>query len=54
MSKTNFDRTLYNSRSIPDSEGKKLMIDLISKFKTRKRVGDIVKTEDEKISIELY
>lgn len=54
MSKTNFDRTLYNSRSIPDSEGKKLMIDLISKFKTRKRVGDIVRTEDEKISIELY
>jgi hypothetical protein len=38
---------------IPDSDGKKLLSDLLSKFRVKKRVNDEVKSEDSKITIKI-
>jgi len=47
LSKSNFSRYTMGTTS-------KVMKDLLSKFKVKRRVGDVVKTDDEKISITLY
>lgn len=51
VSKANFDRITRGDA--PNSKGKEIINGLLSKFKVRRRVGDIVKTDDEKVSIEL-
>lgn len=53
LSKTNFNNYTRFPMKL-ESEGAKIMHDLISKFKVKKRVGDKVETEDGKISIELF
>ena len=47
LSKVNFNRYTAGNTT-------KVMSDLLSKFKTKRRVGDVVKTDDEKISITLF
>lgn len=47
LSKLNFNRYTMG-------KGTKVMEDLLSKFKTKRKVGDVVKTDDEKISITLF
>lgn len=47
LSKSNFSRYTIGNTT-------KVMSDLLSKFKVKRRVGDVVKTDDEKISITLF
>jgi hypothetical protein len=51
--KTNFDGISRIRGNAPNSKGKEIINDLLSKFKVRRRVGDIVETDDKKVSIEL-
>jgi hypothetical protein len=53
LSKTNFNNYTRFPMKL-ESEGSKIMHDLISKFKVKKGVGDKVETEDGKITIELF
>lgn len=53
ISKSNFDRLCQGFGRIPDSDGKKILNDLLSKFRARKRVNDEVKSEDGKITIKI-
>jgi hypothetical protein len=48
------DSFINKVRSLPDSPGKKKILDTLSKFRSTARVGNSVESDDNKIKIELF